>query len=200
MGWIKKGRIFLPDASYNWSKSHASIPTVDHIVEKNILRIYYSARDSENRSCISFFEVDADNPSILKYTHGIPVLVAGNVGTFDDCGVMPTWILNQGDKKYLYYIGWNVRNTVPYSNALGVAVSLDGGLSFQKLYEGSILDRSKDEPYFTASACLLKEGDIFFTYYLCCTEFKYINNKLEPGIILSLLLLTMELTLIGKAK
>lgn len=180
MGWKKKGLIFCPDNSKFWSKSHASVPTVDYIFEENILRIYYSTRDANGLSCISFIEVDADNPSLVKYVHVEPVLIKGGLGTFDDCGVMPTWILNRGNEKYLYYIGWNVRNTVPYSNALGLAVSIDGGITFKKLFPGSILDRSREEPFFTASACLLEYDKKYFTYYLSCTEFRTIANKIEP--------------------
>lgn len=180
MRWIKKGLIFCPDGNYDWNRSHASVPTVDFLSELNILRIYYAARNTENQCSISFIDVDADDPSKIKYIHDAPVLSKGSIGGFDDCGVMPSWMITKDDRKLLYFIGWNVRNTVPYSNALGVAVSYDLGQSFERLYPGAILDRSKEEPLFTSSGCLIEHKGIFYIYYLSCTEFRMIDGKVEP--------------------
>ena len=103
MTWIKKGNIFNTDSSMLWSKSHAQVPIVEKL-NTNVLRIYYSTRDLNNESSISFFDVNIDNPSKIIYVHKEPIFSKGNIGTFDDSGVMPAYLLNENGIKYLYYI------------------------------------------------------------------------------------------------
>lgn len=104
----------------------------------------------------------------------------GKIGTFDDSGVMPSWILNVDEKKYLYYIGWNVRNTVPYYNSVGLAISFDNGVTFERLSDGPLWDRDFKEPYFSASCCVLKDGSIYRNWYLSCTGYFKIMDVWEP--------------------
>ena len=60
--WIKKGLIYKPSGQYWWSRSYASVPTVDTTDEK-VWRIYFGTRDELNRNRISYIEVEAGNPS-----------------------------------------------------------------------------------------------------------------------------------------
>ena len=70
--------------------------------------------------------------------------------------------------KRLYYIGWNTGGAVPFRNAIGVAVSSDGGATFAKHSAGPILDRSVHDPCFVASHCVLPEGGGYRMWYLSC--------------------------------
>lgn len=179
MNWTKRGFIYAPNGQYDWNKSHAQVPTVD-IVNDEIWRIYYSTRDQKSRSHISFIEVEAGRPEKILYEHDKSLLPLGKIGTFDDCGVMTSWIVNHGDLKYLYYIGWTVRNTVPYHNSIGLAVSSDGGRSFEKFSEGPIFSPTYLEPYFTGTSCVLIENGIWRNWYLSCTKWEVIDGKPEP--------------------
>ena len=62
--------------------------------------------------------------------HDRPVLDLGELGCFDDVGVMPSCIVNVDGAKLLYYAGWNTSTTVPYRISIGLAVSDDGGYTF----------------------------------------------------------------------
>ena len=177
--WQKKGLIYRPNNGLSWAKSHAQIPTVD-LVEKKILRIFFSTRDESNRSHITYMDVDSENPQQIFYLHQQPLLKLGLTGTFDDCGIMPTSIVTYKGLKYLYYIGWNVRNTVPYHNAIGLAISEDNGLTFNKLFTGPIMDRNTLDPYFCGTACVKIENSIWRNWYLSCTKWIQVNGKSEP--------------------
>lgn len=180
MKWIKKGLIFVPDGNFSWSQSHAQVPVAYYHPEQNFIRIYYSTRNMDNKSVPSFIDVDADNPETVLYVNPKPILDLGPLGAFDDSGVMPSWITQVEGKKYLYYIGWNVRNTVPYHNSVGLAISEDNGLTFKKFSIGPLWERNYKEPYFSASTCVLKEGRKWKAWYLSCTEYRLINGKAEP--------------------
>jgi hypothetical protein len=179
MKWIKKGLIFAPDQNYDWMVSHASIPVVDEARE-GVLRIYFGTRDGNGRSHTSYIEVEADGPENILYVHDEPILSSGRPGTFDDSGIMPSWIINQENKKYLYYIGWNPQVTVSYRLAIGLAVSENGGNSFRKVSEGPICDRSLQEPFFNTAPCVLFDRDIWKMWYISCTGWETINGKAEP--------------------
>ncbi len=179
MKWIKKGLIFSVDRNYEWGQTHASVPTVDKITEDR-LRVYFGTRDARNFSFTTFIEIEADNPSKVLYLHDKTVLVPGPMGAFDDCGAMPSWIVDHRGKKYLYYVGWNVRNTVPYHNSIGLAVSSDNGMTFQKLSDGPIIDRNIAEPYFSALPCVLVEDGSWRMWYLSCVKWSVFNNRPEP--------------------
>lgn len=178
--WNKKGLIFSPTGLEAWSVSHSQVPIPDYIESENIIRIYYATRDKNNISRIGFIEVNADDPKKVLFVSKTPVLDIGAIGTFDDCGVMPSWMVNFSGKKLLYYIGWNVRNTVPYHNSVGLATSLDNGKSFVKFSEGPLWDRDYTEPYFSASSCVLVEDNIWRNWYLSCTGYKKVKDKMEP--------------------
>ena len=179
MPWIKQGLIYCPTGQYDWNQSHAQVPVVDAL-DKETLRIWFATRDSQGRSWTSYIDVLARDPSQIIYTHDQPILPLGKPGTFDDCGVMPSWIVNHEDKKYLYYIGWTVRNTIPYHNSIGLAISTDGGQSFVKYAEGPIFSPTPAEPYFTGTSCVLIDKGIWKNWYLSCTQWQKYNGKYEP--------------------
>lgn len=181
MGWIKQGRIFIPDQHLSWSTSHAQLPVADPLIENNRLRIYFSTRNENNKTLPAWVEVKADAPTeIIAQSEG-PLLDLGKPGTFDDSGVMPSCIVNHAGKKYMYYIGWNVRTTIPYHNSVGLAISEDNGNTWQRYSEGPLWDRNTVEPFFSGTSCvLIDEQNSWRNWYLSCTEWREVNGKMEP--------------------
>jgi len=179
MKWIKKGVIFAPDRNFDWMVSHASLPVVDE-VRTGVLRVYFGTRDGNGRSQTSYIEVDAAQPENVLYVHDQPILSLGRPGTFDDSGIMPSWIVNHQNKKYLYYIGWNLKVSVPYHLSIGLAVSEDEGRIFRKVSDGPLLDRSFDEPFFNTAPCVLREEDRWRMWYVSCTGWETAAERPEP--------------------
>ena len=159
--------------------SHASLPVVDPINDE-VLRVYFGTRDKQGRSFPTYLEVLADDPREIRYVHDRPILSLGRLGTFDDSGIMPSWIVNHGSKKYLYYIGWNPQVTVAYRLSIGLAISEDGGKSFSKYSEGPICDRDVDEPYFNTAPCVVVDGTSWKMWYVACTGWEMVNKRPEP--------------------
>ncbi|MBO9200142.1 MULTISPECIES: glycoside hydrolase family protein [Niastella] len=183
MNWNKKGLIFIPDGSIEWSQSHAQVPVVDHM-DETTWRIYYATRDANSRSHISFIEVEAGKPEQIKFINDRPLLSLGRLGTFDEDGVMPSSIITVNNRKLLYYIGWSQRKNVPYQNTIGLAISDDGGNTFQKYSEGPIIGVNHLDPFFTGTIFVFKDGDLFKGYYLSCVEWKLVNSKPESTYVL----------------
>lgn len=177
--WRKQGLIFNSDGAREWSRAYAVGPVVDRLDDK-IWRIYYTTRDAGNHSRPSFIEVEAGNPRNVLYAHDRPLLDIGKIGTFDDCGVSVLSLLDVGPLKYMYYLGWTVRNTVSYHNSLGLAVSDDGGRSFKKYSEGPLLSPSVREPYGNGASFTMREGDLWRLWYTSFTGWEVYDGHPEP--------------------
>lgn len=171
--------MFRADGQYPWMAHHACVPVPD-LLDNGRLRIYFGPRDAEGRTRVTFIEVDPENPSTVHYVHDRPVLDLGRLGTFDDSGAMPASLVHHGSEQYLYYIGWNRGVTVPYRNSVGLAISRDGGLTFERAFEGPVVDRTRDEPYFTASPFVLKEEDRWRMWYASATGWLEVEGHPEP--------------------
>ncbi len=173
--WEKKGLLFeFPDADRH--STYAAVPC-GYWLNDEVMRIFFSTRDSQNRS-IPFF-IDYNFKTLTAVSAPVKITMPlGQAGTFDDSGIMPTCILEKEDTLWMYYIGWNLGVTVPFRNAIGLALSTDKGKTFVKQYEGPVLDRSRDEPYFVASCHVMEDGGIYKIWYLSCVGWEEKNNTL----------------------
>ena len=169
----------MPDGAHYWNKAYASVPTV-YKIGNGRLRVYFATRDEINRTHISFIEVEAENPGNVLYIHDQAIIKPGTPGMFDDCGAMPSHVIDVNDEVWMYYLGWNVRNTIAYHNAIGLAISKDGGITFQKYSEGPLFDRDYKEPYYSAVPYILRENDVWKMWYLSNTKWVEYKGKSEP--------------------
>jgi len=178
MSWIQRGFIFKPDGSRMWSRSHAQVPTA--LLLAGRIRIYYATRDDLGRSHTSFVEVDATDPSKLVYDHPYPVMGLGKPGTHDEDGVMVGCIVHEGDQFRMYYTGWSKGGSVPYRVSCGLAISRDGGMTFERVFDGPVVDRTRFEPHMTMSPYVLKEGSLWRMWYGSGLSWVNVDGKWEP--------------------
>lgn len=179
MKWIKKGHIFKPNSTHEWSISHAQVPFALPLNEE-ILRIFYATRDKESCSSVCFIDVDINTPSRILYIHDKPCFSKGKQGYFDDSGTMPSWFIKDGERLWLYYTGWNKSSSASYRLSIGLAFSDDNGITFKRAFEGPILDRDKDDPIWVGQPCILKEGNKWRMWYLSCQKIEVIDRHPEP--------------------
>jgi predicted GH43/DUF377 family glycosyl hydrolase len=176
----KKGLIYCVDNISEWAYSHCHKPT-PLLIDDKILRVYFGVRDKTNHTRTTFVDIDISDVNNFKvvYVHDKPVLDLGKIGAFDDSGVNVCSVIKEKNLIYMYYIGWNPSTTVHTRNSIGLAVSEDNGYTFKRLYDGPILDRNKEEPYYTGAVDVIKEEDIWKCYYTSGSEWKIINGKPE---------------------
>jgi len=145
-------------------RSHAANPVAEHL-EGDLFRVYFSPRDEHNRSHIGFVDVDLRPPISLQAVADQAVLAPGAVGMFDDSGVSLAGLVDAGQQRYLYYIGWNLGVTVPWRNSIGLAVGPAGGGAFTRASLAPIVDRSSADPYSLSYPFVLREADRFHMWY-----------------------------------
>lgn len=178
MAWKQLGAVFKPNGDLDWSRTHAQAPAAILIGDR--IRVYYGTRNAENRSRTGFIELDRADPTRLLYVHPQPVMDFGKPGTHDEDGVIGSQIVAVGEELRLYYGGVSRGGHVPYRMSVGVARSLDGGLTFQRVFEGPVVDRTPDEPYMTMAPNILIEDGLWTMWYGSGTGWVEIEGKFEP--------------------
>ena len=163
--WIKKGLIFSPNKEFDWLNSHAALP-IPLKTKNEEIRIFFSSRNDENIASVGFLDINIKEPKKIIRLNKKPVLTSGELGSFDDRGVMAHSVINKNGKLYLYYTGWNVGKNIPFHWSIGLATSTDGGNTFQKKSNGPIMDRNHIDPYFVASPTVLFEEDKWKMWYV----------------------------------
>jgi len=179
ISWRRAGVIVPPFPAHSGWNSHCQMPT-PLLLDDETLRIYYCARDQGNRSHVFFVDVAADAPYRVIGRSEKPCLLPGPVGHFDAAGVMPTSVIRVGSEIWMYFIGWTVRADVPYHNAIGLAVSRDGGIVFERRFAGPIVGSTATEPLFCSTADVIRGPDGWQMWYASTTEWRNLNGKLEP--------------------
>lgn len=105
------------------------------------VRVFYCGRDQANRSSIATLVLRLGEPPRVEEVALAPVLEPGSAGTFDDAGLGIGSIVPAPDGDRLYYMGWNLGRSVPWRNAIGVAIGDARQGRFKRLSAGPIMDR-----------------------------------------------------------
>lgn len=151
MIWKKLGLVYCPDGHREWARSHAYIPTT-MMLNQDRIRVYAAFLDRAKVGRIGYVDIDAREPLRVLKVSSEPVLDVGEPGAFDDNGVTPITILQHQDKLWLYYVGWQRGVKIPYFLFTGLAVSKDGGESFERYSQVPVLERSNEEPFVRSAA------------------------------------------------
>ncbi|WP_085908707.1 hypothetical protein [Kiloniella majae] len=166
--WKKLGKLYQSQGETSWRISHSSCPQVQHLHGNNY-RVWFAARDDKNRSNCTWLEFDITKPNEVVRHAPEPSVVAGGLGEFDESGAMFSWILEYHNKEYLYYTGWNIGDSVPFRNAIGLASRHGNHDNFQKK-SGPVLDRSPENPLFVGNPCVVVDDfDVWHLWYLTGT-------------------------------
>ncbi len=162
--WLKLGHVYKPSGKLAWAVSHAANPTAEHIKD-DIFRIYFSARDGGNRSSIGSVVIDLNKPQQILDESAQPVLGPGELGMFDDCGASVGCIVRVGEKRFLYYMGWNLAVTVPWKNAIGLAISEGPDKPFQRYSRFPVVPLSEVDPFTISYPWVIQESGRYRMWY-----------------------------------
>lgn len=179
MKWVKKGRIYSVENSEGWMRSHAQLPT-PQLLNEDVLRIYYSTRNVDGISFTTYIDVMADDPMQITYVHDKPVLNLGGMGCFDDSGIMPSCIVTNNNRQYLYYVGWNRGVSVRYRVSAGLAVVDGHNAIFRKISDGPVLDRNLVDPFGIGNVFVLREEERWRMWYMSYCKWEEIGGVTEP--------------------
>lgn len=164
MKWKKLGLLFSTNNNFSWMYSHAANPFAE-AVSPECLRIYFTCRNSDNQSHIGFVEMNPQQSFKVLRISEQPVVAPGEPGMFDDSGTAMGYLLKVGEKRYLYYLGWNLKVTVPWLNSIGLAISEHDGKGFTKYSRAPIMDRSDEDPFSISYPSVMLDNGIYRMWY-----------------------------------
>jgi len=167
--WKKRGLIILPDRRRSWSQTHCMVPT-PFMLGHGLLRIFFSGRDSQNRSSIGSVILDLNQDGKIVENPPEPILTLGELGCFDDNGVTPSCVIRVKNKIHLYYIGWSLGGTTRMSLFGGLAISEDEGKTFNRWSRAPILERTIHDPLINTAPWVVQDKDDYRIYYVSGTE------------------------------
>lgn len=165
----KLGLVITADSSLWWSRSHAMLPTPEH-VEGSLWRIYFAGRNDKNQSHVGWVLVDLDQPDRIVERGDEPVLRPGPLGTFDDNGVLPSCVIQDGNETLLYYIGFKPGGTTRMDLYGGLAVRRGRQGVFERVSRAPILERCNVNPYINTAPWVVRDGQEWRMYYVAGTE------------------------------
>lgn len=170
MKWKKRGLVFVPEGDLEWMNTHAANPVVEHLGD-DLFRIFFSSRDLKNRSQIAALDARlSDQRFHIIDEKPRLVLTHGKNGRFDDSGVTVTGLVRHGSKRLLYYLGWNLGVSIPFRNAIGVAICEGPDTEFERISEGPLIDRNHIDPISLSYPFLLWDNERFKIWYGSCME------------------------------
>lgn len=184
--WKKLGRVFDPTASpaTSWLREYAQCPT-PLVLDEEVIRVYFAGRpqrtaDRQYVSYPAYVDLARHDLSRIVGVAEAPLMSLGRMGCFDEFGVMPGSVVRRGEEILLYYTGWTRLRSVPYSLAIGLAVSRDGGASFERVGDGPVLGLSLGEPYFVTGPIVRVLDDLWHMWYLTGRKWLFEEGKFEP--------------------
>lgn len=182
MPWIKKGCVFHLGESANRSP-HCQVPTP--LIMDDRVRVYYAGRRN-GMAFPAFFDLDRNDLETVLQANEQPIMNFGVAGAFDSDGIMPSCIITNkttylgGDEIRMYYTGWNEKTkTARYHNTIGMAVSKDGGNTFEQKFDGPLFDRDIKFPGLSVTPFVMYRN-WWRMWYISGTGWTLVDGKYEP--------------------
>ena len=184
MKWKKLGKIFdptqhkLPNDCLQFAQSPQAL------VFDDFVRIYFSTRAVDKRngkylSHIAFVDMQKNLRDVIRVSDKT-VIPLGKLGCFDEHGIFPMSVVRYGDAVYGYTCGWNRRVSVSVDTAIGLAISHDDGLTFQRVGDGPVLAATLREPCLVGDGFVKIIGDVFHMWYIFGTGWKRFSADVSP--------------------
>lgn len=183
--WEKLGRVFNPTEIRGrpaWMHEFAQAPWV--LLYDDFVRVYFSCRpvrDTDGQ-CVSYSAyVDFDRKNFFRMLRlaARPVLELGDKGCFDEFGIYPLSMIRVGNEVWTYYTGHTRCESVPFDTAIGLAISRDGGETFDRVGRGPVLASSYDEPFVLSGPKIRRFHGRYFLYYIAGKRWIEDNGRME---------------------
>lgn len=182
--WKKLGKIFdptlytLPNHCIEFAQSPQTL------VFSDFVRIYFSTRQLDRSngkylSHIAFVDMKKNLRDVIRISDQT-VIPLGELGCFDEHGIFPMSVVRHENAVYGYTCGWSRRVSVSVETAIGLAISRDEGLTYQRIGPGPVMAASLHE------SCLVGDGfvkiinGVFHMWYIFGTGWRKFTSDSAP--------------------
>ncbi len=171
--------MFVPPGNLPWARHSATKPCV-LIRSDGTPRVFAGFRDELGVSRPAYIDLDPADPTRVIRVSDKPLLDVGDVGMFDDNGVVPAEVLRHDARVYLYYEGYQLGVKVKFSSYSGLAVSDDDGESFQRYSTVPVMERMENESVIRVVGSVLIESGCWKTWYTAGSTFVNAHGGSRP--------------------
>ena len=183
--WEKLGNVFDPDHYAETSRFRHFGQSPSALVLEDRVRVYFCTRpppdaDGQYKSYINHLDLDRNDLRSVLAIGNEPIIELGGFGTFDEFGTYPVSVIQDGDETRAYYAGLTRCESVPFNAAIGLAVSKDGGETFERAGAGPVLCYTPDEPFLLGSPRIRKFGDRWHLFYVSGKRWLSEGARPEP--------------------
>jgi hypothetical protein len=183
MKWKKLGKIFDPTEHKLSNNCFEFAQSPQTLIFDTFVRIYFSTREKDKTgkylSHVSFVDFDKKFEKILRVSTNT-VIPLGKLGCFDEHGIFPINIVRDKEKILAYTTGWNRKVSVSADASIGLAISVDNGLTFQKVGLGPVLTASLHEPFLVCDGFVAIFGNTYHMWYIFGTEWAKFSKNEDP--------------------
>ena len=184
MKWRKLGKIFdptqvdLPRGCVQFAQAPQALVFADFV------RVFFSTRSVEARtgkylSRVAFVDMDKSLRHVLRVSDDV-VIPLGELGSFDEHGIFPMSVVRHEGRVYGYTCGWSRRASVSVETAIGLAVSRDDGVTFERVGSGPVLAASLREPFLVGDGFVRVISGTFHMWYIFGTAWKRFTPSASP--------------------
>jgi sucrose-6-phosphate hydrolase SacC (GH32 family) len=178
--WRKRGKVFSPIGRSPWMTEYSQVPTLLRLPGRD--RVFFTTRPARDPdglyvSRIGYVDFSPGDFSTIIGVSTDPLLELGGPGSFDEFGMMPGSFVEREDGAILlYYTGWSRPRETPYATAIGIAVSRDGGETFQRDTGEPILSGT----HLANGPWVLRAGDTWHMWYANGVDWVEVHGSPEP--------------------
>jgi hypothetical protein len=178
MRWKKLGLLYKPEKKFWWDQIYAMMPTPVYLQDQKLIRVYFGITDQNRFGRTSYIDLHEDNILNIKYDPQNFILDIGKDGTFDDSGIIPSSIVNISNQQFLYYVGFQRTQKVPYMLFAGLAIAQDYTL-FKRYSQAPVIDRNRENIFSNAAPFVMYDEDeqLFKMWFWLGKEWVIVNEK-----------------------
>lgn len=179
--WRKLGLVYVADGQRAWQHSHAYLPSPLRL-DADRIRVFCAFLDDQMIGRVGYVDIAAADPTKVIAVSDRPVLDIGVSGTFDDHGCVPLTLIRTHDGVLrLYYTGFQLGIGVRYYMFTGLAESKDDGLSFTRVSQVPILDRSDGELFVRTAPFVSADGQGWRMWYIAGSRWIGEGDTAKPS-------------------
>lgn len=178
MKWKKKGMIWSPDENSLQKFKYGILPVPLYLSNEKVVRVFFGSSDREINSRIWFIDLNPKNLNEIISEPKEYCLDIGDIGTFDDSGVVPSCVIEKEDKILLYTVGFQRCEKVPYMLYAGVVASDNSGQNFYRFHNAPILPREPIRPLSQGAPSVIFHDGIYKMWHWYSTKWINVKGKL----------------------
>lgn len=180
MKWHKIGKVFDPRDHELANNCFEFAQSPQALVLDDRVRVYFSTRERDSvgkyLSHVAYVDYSRDM-SVLLGVANHEVLPLGGLGCFDEHGIFPINVFDDGERVLAYTTGWNRKVSVSVDASIGLAISHDRGQTFKRFGNGPLLSASLHEPFLVADAFVQRFQDLYHMWYIYGTKWQLFDGN-----------------------